>query len=284
VVKGRIDIGEGTIIALVIFILIAIFVRGRGPEALIIAMLSVATFLFGIFGAFVMQNRHKRLDELRSTMRKDDANYVALYKLSSVFGEKIQAKLQKLIDDYFMATIDYSLNDYHKSAPAFLKLYDFILSLKPKTAEQKEAYDKLLGILNSANESRKYTEFLVKNTMFGFKWLTLVGLLAVILFSVFYINNGSIPSIIITVLLATASVMLLLLIRDLDSLYWKEQKWMWDPLQQVFTEMDLLPYYADDIIKTGRVKLEKGAKVRIAHYPHPYPDISGKTVKTVVIK
>ena len=281
--RGRIDIGEGSIIAFVFFTFIAIFVRGYGPQPVIVAMLSVATFLFGIFGAFVMQNRHKRLNEIRSVLRRDDALYIDMYKLAGLFGKETQKQMQKHIDDFITATIDYKLIDYSMASKKFLKLQDFILNLKPKTRKQYMAYDELLSIIKQSNEQRREVEYLVRNTMLNFKWFTLIGLLSVILFSIFYINDGSIPSIIITVLLSTASVMLLLLIRDLDSLMWKEQMWIWAPLNQLFEELDLLPYYAEPIIATGRVKFKKGHKIRVAYYPHPYPDMRGKTVKTVVM-
>jgi hypothetical protein len=284
VVKGRIDITEGAIIALVVSACIAIFFKGPGPQTNILAMLSVATFLFGIFGAFVMQNRHKRLQEIRTVLRRDDALYIDMYKLSSLFGKETQKKMQKHIDDFLTRGIDYRLVDYCMANKEFLKLHDFIINLKPKTALQSTAYGKLLDLAKQANEQRREVEYLVRNSMLSFKWITLMGLLAVILFSIFYTNDGSLPSIIITVLLSTASILFLLLIRDLDSLMWKEQMWIWEPLNQLFEELDLLPYYAEPIIAKGRVKFKKGYKIRVAYYPHPYPDMRGKTVKTVIIK
>ena len=111
----------------------------------------------------------------------------------------------------------------------------------------------------------------------------LIGLLSIILFSIFYVKDNTIPSIIITVLLSTSSVMLLLIIRDLNSLRWKEQTWIWDPLAQAFKEMDLLPYVPEMLIKLGRVTYPKGTKVRVANYPKKYPDFTGKKVKVITV-
>lgn len=281
--KKRIDLDEGTLIAFVAFILIAVFVKGEGYSPVVIAMLSVATFLFGIFGAFVMQNRHKRLDALRTTLRKDDAAYVNMYKLSAAFGKKVQKRMQKLVDNYIIKTIDYRLPEYRCANKEFLKLLEYITNLNPRNERQRQNYSKLLDSIETANTARKYVEYLTTNTMLRFKWLMLLGLLVVILFSIFYINDNSLPSIITAVLLSTSSVMFLLIMRDLDSLYWKEQKWIWDPLEQLFGELDLLPYYPDEVIDRKRVKLKKGTKIRIASYPQPYPDHTGKTVKIKVV-
>ncbi|MCK4670386.1 MAG: hypothetical protein KAT43_04215 [Nanoarchaeota archaeon] len=281
--KKRIGIAQGTLLVLLIFIVMAVYIPGNGPSNLIIALLSVATFLFGIFSAFVMQNRHRRLNELRSNMRKDDANYVNIYKLSSIFGKKIQNQVKKHIDDYLVATLDYELKDYHKTNKPFLRLYDFIVKLKAKTSKQRLALDRMLAVIENANVNRKYIEYLVRNTMLKFKWFTLIGLLGVILFSMFYINTNSWPSIVITVLLSTSIAMLLLILRELDALIWKEQKWIWDPIHQLFQELDLVPYYPEKIITLKKAKLKKGTKVRIAHYPNPYPDFTGKKVKIEII-
>ena len=83
---------------------------------------------------------------------------------------------------------------------------------------------------------------------------------------------------VISVLVSTASVMLLLVIRELDSLRWKEHGWIWEPLEDLFSDLDLLPYYPAEVISEGRAVPKKEAKVRIAYYPKQYPDFTGKKI------
>ena len=162
--KKRLDIGEGALIAFICFALMAVFIKGVGPSNLIITMLSVATFLFAIFGAFVMTNRHNRLDDLRKVLREDDAVYINIYRLAKLFGTKTKKKIQRTMDDYLMETLDYRLEDYTKAHPLFLKMHESIINLKPKTNIQTEAYGKMLDCINKANENRKSIEYLVRNT------------------------------------------------------------------------------------------------------------------------
>ncbi|MBU0466591.1 MAG: hypothetical protein KJ718_05410 [Nanoarchaeota archaeon] len=277
--KRRISIGQGTFLAVVVSTLIAIFVKGQGPTGLIIALLSVATFLFGIIGAQIMQNRHKRLDGLRVTLRKDDGIYLNIYKMSSIFSKKVQKQTQKLIDNYYVKTIDYFIVDFYKANKEFIKLFDYLKNLKIKTPKQEEVYGRILDSINEADKDRKHIEYLVRNKMLKFKWYMLIGLLVVILLSVFTINDNSTTSVFISILLATFGVIFLLIIRELDSLMWKEQKWIWDPLEQLFNELDLLPYYPAEVILNGRVKVKKGVRRRIAYYPKLYLDFTGKKVK-----
>lgn len=271
-------IGKITIAALAAFILLAIFVRGYEPSSIIIALLSVSTFLFGIFGAFIMQDRFARLNELRSILRADDSMHISVYKMSSVFGRDVQKKVQNLIDNYIVKTIDYRLEDYHMAEKEFLALYDYIVGLKPKNPRQTEVYASMLECVNKSNENRNSIGYRVRNRLEKYEWFSLVGLLTSIVFIVFYINDGSLSFIIISVLVSTASVMLLLLIRELDNLRWKEQKWIWEPLEDVFSDLDLLPYYPSEVLFERRVKPKKGAKIRIAYYPKPYPDFTKKEV------
>jgi hypothetical protein len=91
-------------------------------------------------------------------------------------------------------------------------------------------------------------------------------------------------SILIVSLLSAVLVLLLLVLSELDSLRWQEKNWIWQPLSELFTELGLIPYFPEALFKEERLKIkhfEHLKKVRIASYPNPYPDMKGKTVKTV---
>ena len=122
------SIGKITLLALIVFIFLAIFVKGYGPSSAILTLLSVSTFLFGVFGAFIMQDRYARLNSLRSVLRSDDAHYASIYKISDVFGKNVKRHMQKFIDDYLTKTIDYKLLDYNNANKEFLALYEFVVT------------------------------------------------------------------------------------------------------------------------------------------------------------
>ena len=262
----------------IVFIVLAIFVKGNEPSTIIIALLSVSTFLFGIFGAFIMQDRYARLNNLRSTLRTDDSLYINIYKLSGVFGKNVRRRTQKLIDNYITKTIDLKLIDYNKASKEFLALYDYIINIKPRNSKQTEVYGELLDCIDSANSGRESIGYLIRNNIQKFEWFSLIGLLGTIIFAVFYMNDNSIPFIIISILVSTTSVILLLVIRELDNLRWKEKTWIWEPLEDLFSDLDLLPYFPEEVITSVRANIKKGRKVRIITYPRPYPDFTGKKV------
>lgn len=58
---------------------------------------------------------------------------------------------------------------------------------------------------------------------------------------------------------------------------------IWEPLHNLFKYLDLLPYYPEEVIRSGRINLPKGEKVRLVQYPDPYPDMSNKAIKEVEV-
>lgn len=276
----RLRVKQGTIVLCVfLFIFIAVFFRGgQGQNGIISIFLSVATFLFGVLGVYIMQNRYSRLENITMLLRQTDSLYIGLYRQASAFGKKTQKEVQQLLDTYVTTTIDYCLHDYSKAGQEFLDLYDYINCITPKNTQEFSVFSQLLGNINDINKNRKLIEYLVRNTMILFEWVVLFILWSVIVLSVFLVNDGSLMSMIITILLSSASLTFLFLIKDLDNLVWKEQKWIWEPLKQLFGELDLLPYYPEDVIRLKRVEIKKGVKRRVAYYPHAYPDFSGKKI------
>jgi hypothetical protein len=256
-------------------------IPGKGLSDFITILLSVSSFLFGIFVAFSISDRHSRLKELREELKATEAFVVDIYKLSSVFGEKTQKECQRLLDDWVVATIDHYLEDYHKATPQFLKLYEFLISLTPKTKKQEMAYEQLLITAEQMNKSNKKIRYLATDRMSGFEWWTILLLAGIILFCLFYINTNTLVSIIIVVLLSLTLSIFTLILRDLNTLFWKEQTWIWDPLIDLFRDIGMLPYFSEADVKSKRVKVPKGTIYRSAKFPHPYPDITDKTVEIV---
>jgi len=271
--------GRATLIFFVVFLIIAVFLPGRGSGGNVITLISVSTFLFGIFGATVMRNRHLRLNNLRHYLRLVDGHYVSLYMLIDVYGEKTRKKVLELIDNTITRTVDYRLQDYYKATPEFHKLFSYIVHLKPATPVQGRAYDRLAMTCTNLSNHWKCIEYLVRNRMMGFMWLVLYGLLAIILFSIHYLNDGSFPSVVISVILSTSAIMFMLILRDLNTLEWKEQRWIWDPLEGLFKELGLLPYYPKEAVDSGRIIIPKGSTYRLSDIA--YPDMSTKKVTVV---
>ena len=280
---NKIKIQEGFLIAFFVFALISFLTPNLVPNNSIQTLFSVSSFLFGIFTAFSITNRHDRLNKIKEILRENDAIFLFCYQSSSIFSIKVQKEIQSLIDKNLTDQIDYYLTDFRHSNTSFISLLTYIINLKPKTKAQEIVYGKMVDLLGDMSKNRKQVETLVQSRMPEFEWLSLIILGIIIIFCIFYTNDGQLFVATASTLLATTVVVLLLIIRDLDTLKWKENNWIWTQLNDLFYEINLLPYYPKNLIKSGRVKLEKNQTIRLSTCPNKYPDMTGKVVEIIQI-
>ena len=266
----------------IVFIFLALFLKGSGSNTSNNNLMALSTFMFGIFVAFSIASAHDKIRKINEFTNAEEGNSLFIYKALGLWGEGVKQKVQKLIDEYLIDQIDYKLQDFHYSSRSFMKLFDFVLNIDCKTDAQKTIYGNIVSTLEDSLKNRKQVESLVKERMALVEWVSIIILLLVNISFMFNMNDGSTINIFSTILLSIASIILVLILRSLDSLNWKESTWIWKPLENLFKELDLLPYYAD-VVTSGRVKLDKGTKIRIAEYPNKYPDMTGKIVKEIEI-
>jgi hypothetical protein len=269
--------------AALFFVGIGFLTRGAGSNNENNNLLSTAAFLFGIFVAFSVANSQSRLNKINENIKAEEATLLFIYKISKIFGKEIQEQTKQLIDLYLIDQIDFYLKDYKYSSKSFNRLFDYLIALNPQKSATETAYSSMVSSLAEAAKNRKQVEAAVTEQLAPLEWFSILTLLALILFFIFYMNDGSLVSVVTSTLLAVASVVVVLVLKDLDSLQWKEQSWIWEPLENLFKELNLVPYYPEDLIKDQRIKLEKGDKVRVATYQNSYPDMSDKLIRVIEV-
>jgi hypothetical protein len=262
-------------------LLISISTTGKGFNDHFDVLVSITSFLFGIFISFSITSRRSRIDRINELFKIDEANFVLIYKLCGQLEHGVVDKVRNLIDKQYIDQIDYILVDYKKSSKSFYDIYDYFLSIKPSGSYDERIWGMIMGLLGDSAASRKQVETLVTQRITRYEWVSLLGLFSLIVFFVLYLNDGSILSILLSTILTTVAFILTLVLRDLNNLKWQNNSWIWDPLHNFFLTLGLLPYYPEDVIKYKEVLLPKTGKIRVAHFPHKYPDISGKKVETI---
>jgi len=267
----------------VIFIVVAVIFRGSGINASGSSLMDLSTFMFGIFVAFAIANAHSKIRKINEAINDEEGNTLFVYKSMSLWDEETKNKVQGLIDRYLIDQIDYYLWDYKYSSKSFMELFDFIATLECKNDAQKMMCGKMVDVLADSLRKRKQVESLVTERMTVTEWMSIVLLLFVNIIYMFNMNDGSLLNILTTTLLAVTSLIFVLILRDLDSLGWKESSWIWEPLDNLFKELGLLPYYPENVIKTGRIKKTNKEKIRFATYPNKYPDMTGKVISEIEI-
>lgn len=266
-----------------ILIVTALVTRGSGSLTENNNLFLIASFLFSIFIAFTIATSHSKLSRINEATNSEEGILLSIYRSSKVFGDGVQKKIQAHIDDYLIDQIDYYLTDFEYSSKSFTSLFDYLIGIKPENEQQALVYQVIVGSLNESAQNRKTVESLVHERVLTFEWVSILTLLGVILYFIFDLNNGSLTMMIASIALSTAAIILVFVLKDLDNLKWKEKSWIWEPLENLFTELDLVPYFPKDVIDEGRATIEKGQKIRVATYPNKYPDMSGKEVQEVEV-
>jgi len=263
----------------VVFFALAVVTKGHGFTDYDFALITIASFTFGIFITFSILNNQDKLNKVNELLKTHDSTFLLLYKLSGEFDERITDKCRELIDQQLIDEIDYRLVDFNKSSKSYYQLYDYLTGLEPKTEKQDVVYDKMLDILDDTAKARQEVEVLTRQKISIYEWFSIITLLGLVCFLVLRINTGTILSSLLISVLATTMVVLTLLLQMLNNLRWQESTQIWEPLHNLFLNLDLLPYYPDGVIELDRYVPKGPGKIRVAKYPKPYPDMTGKTIE-----
>lgn len=275
------NITTGILLSFVFSLIVSYFLNGYSHGEQFSILISATSFLFGIFVSFLIDDSRSNLNQINETLKADEAIWSSIYEVSIVFGKEVQDFIRSLLDKYLIDQIDYYLEDFKYSNKSFTKLYRYIVSLDPKNTQQNSVYSNMLFALSSSSINRKKVETFAQNKILGVEWIVILMLLILELFFIFYFNSGTLISVILSTFLATSAITLALILRDFDSLRRNEDKWIWQPLNNLFHSLELVPYYPMDAIKENRTKIRKGEKIRVAEYPDVYPDMTNKNVNEI---
>ena len=262
---------------------IAIFIHGGGYNDYINAIVMVATAIFSILIAFLISMAHGRLTKINETLKQHEGNLLFIYQLTDLFGEQSKKEVQELIDLYLIDQLDYYLYDFKYSNKSFFKLFTYLIKLEAKNPTQEISYASIQSAIADCSKDRKIVESLVNERLSILEWFSIVSLLSLIIFIVFYMNTGGLVEIVITVVLSSSVIALTFVLKQLNNLSWKEDSWIWEPMQILFKELDLIPYLPDGVVKKHRARIAVGEKIRIAHYKNTYPDMTEKTIEIIEI-
>lgn len=268
-----------------VFLVLALTVRGAGslPDWLD-HVLSVATFVFAVILAFSTANRKERLNSIRSLLRKDDSLLFIIYQSARLYGSKVASDVREIIDKWLVSQIDYFLVDFEKTNSGLKDLTRYCFELEVSQDEDTEPKKSMVDACKGLMANQKEIIFWLKDGMRLFEWISLAVLGSIIVFCLYYLKNPSLAYIVVVPFVSTSLVLLFLVLRDLNNLSWQEDRWIWNRLVELFGDLDLLPYFPNDIFESRRIRkedLDLPEKYRIAIYHAPYPNVSAKDVLVV---
>jgi len=241
------------------------------------ALFGATTFIFGTLSAFYISMGTTRQQNLITLLKESDGRILSIFNLLKVFPRQEREQTVELIDQYLIAQIDYELKDFDLSYPQFGALFEQVQNLNTGSEKEKEAYSLILDNLNELSIGRQKIGALVNAAISKIEWIILISLEMIMIVSLVALNSANGLSFLIVMLLVMTSLFILELTYRIDTLNWKEQHMIWEPLQDLFVQIGRLPYLPQVIIKKGRAVL-KYSRVRVAYYDKRYPDLTGKKV------
>ena len=273
--------GETTLwpaVAAGVIVAVASYLVGpaRGDLELVVALASMATFLFGVLIAFTIARTTERLAVVQNLVARGNASLLSIYHFMAVFPEDNAAQVRRLIDLQLTDQIDYRLIDNHLSTPSHLALTAGVVSVEPHTRQQQVAYRSLLDTCAEMTANRAQIEATIGQSLSAIEWTGLLLLLSILLSLIVILPGGKVWGALVAGALAGTLVTLVILLRKLDLLRWHERSSIWEPTTRLFRSMGLEPYVPRLVIASGRYR--PSGLVRVVDYPDPYPNRSTKIV------
>ncbi len=248
--------------------IIAYLIPGRGGDETINTILGIVGLLFAILIGFFINDLYSRFQRIRENVAIEVSGLQTYYLFVKILGSFPQHKIwcekqKELIDKYVTEFFKVEWTDYGKIDPYF---NDIILSSREikelETNKETETYTNFLPLLNEITTSREKLFIYGKDKLSKAEWTVIGSLAAILIFSIFYINTASLPSIFLTGALATSIVTLLLILRDLNDLSFGEETVSFEPYETIFDVIEKPRFYLKRDIQSGRIKPPKDKKYR----------------------
>ncbi|MBD3259339.1 hypothetical protein GF371_01775 [Candidatus Woesearchaeota archaeon] len=202
---------------------------------------------------------------------------MSLYNSLSILGPKVKKEAANFIDERYRVAYDYEIWDYQQVSffrASIKKIYNYIGKLKPRTFVQKDCLEEAFSKLEDIEVLDQNAGEIAKEKVLPGEWSVMYILTGIIIFCVFYIKEWSLHSIIFTILLTTAVLIVMLIIRDLDNLRLKGEYLGYESGQQVFDVIGKPRYYYYAALVKGYTMKPVGKTFRIGfHEPGQKPII-----------
>ena len=153
-----------TIIAFLILSAITILFPLHIEEAIFELSLYVTPVLFAIFIAFSISERLSRIDKIRENDSIERSSLEMLNSFIESNSLENHKEVNGLIDEYLMATLDYSIEDYYKTKPYYEKISRALYSIR-----NDRVNDFSVDILSKIHEAREQTVTLTSDYMSKFE-------------------------------------------------------------------------------------------------------------------
>jgi hypothetical protein len=216
-------------------------------------ILTVSTFLFGIFAGFCILVTTNDYNVVRGLAADETASWIALYQTIRVYDLNVAAKLKPLLSEYIIRSFDYDFIDYARETKTEFKSMQELVNEIPVDDTKASVHQNILDRMSDVVVARQHLTALGKRSLSVTEWTVLVILAVTVIATMFSLRSGSIFFDAVTVAVSSALTLILVLVRDIDRYAWNDAAFGYEVFNNVLVALGELPYYRKDFIDRGIV-------------------------------
>ncbi len=233
-------------------------------------ILTIVAFLFGIIAGFYIVVTTTDYNSLKSILAAETAGWISLHQNVLIYDKQSANKLSLLIDEYIRDAFDFELIDYARSTEVQFEAIKIFVRELPWKENMSSVHQNIRNNMDVIITARQQLTVLGTRTLSTFQWNILWALAILLILSLYGLRTGELFFDIVTVVISSATVLIILLIRDLDLYIWNEKTFGFDISQNVFKSIGKLPYYPAESLEEGRIyTLEKEYRLgKFVNFPN----------------
>jgi len=235
------------VITIFIFWFIKFYLKFPSADLEVIGIiLTIASILFGLLAGFFISGLGVRYVEIRELQNLWSAETINMIKYGETFyknNKQFEKEFKKSVEKSSIVDEIVEWTEGHLALPYFRKISSSFEKLKIKS-KKEDAYFKRM--LESSDESMKALtrlDNLGKEKLFPSEWIIMITLSLIIALAILFLPTNHIFYRIIILVFPIIIAMTLLLIYNLNSLYWNKEMISLEPNQRILDAIDEKRFY-----------------------------------------
>ncbi|MBS3094945.1 hypothetical protein J4474_04725 [Candidatus Pacearchaeota archaeon] len=262
-------------LVLVVLIVLLFLIPANFMQSDISNLFTATTVVWAIIVGFFMAAALANYSTLQSLISSETAGLISLSYFVKFIDPLLSKKVNEEIDNYVIRAFDFELSDYIDKTRAD---FDNILKAAYETKNKNTGlFSEMVSSIRDLIKCRQEISLAGRKLMSLSSWVV-ISILTMINISLLYsIRSLEIISSVFTIVISLSMIIILFLLKDIDSNTFAEEKLAFDIYQEIFREIGKLPYYPEISIDKGRIQIPSGQKVRIGKYKN-FPESLEKTI------
>ncbi len=183
---------------------------------------AVAAFFFALFSGFFISRQNERYSKITDIIAERDGIYSFLYR---VFGlvPRMQSEMREVIKDHYtkiLSNNDWAYNEFHPSMTLtkLTKIMGGVTDGEADSLKNNNLFDGIWGAIQVLQQNRKKIIAAYQERLLMFQWILIYIFAAITILSFHFLHTELLWVNILKIIFATAVFLVIILIKQLNSL------------------------------------------------------------------